>query len=64
MNHQSKRDGWTADQLRCLGIEWPPARGWKFRVIGKTISDDAKARFEMAMRSRQARASTTLDLFR
>jgi hypothetical protein len=63
MQHQSRRDAWTADQLRCIGIEWPPARGWKHRAIGKTISDQQKARFEMAMRAKRARADSTLDMF-
>jgi hypothetical protein len=63
MNHQSRRNSWTADQLLSIGIQWPPPRGWMHRVIGKTITEDARARFEMAMRSRQARTSTTLDLF-
>jgi hypothetical protein len=53
----------TRDQFNVLHIPWPPPRGWKWRVIGKTITDQQKARFEMAMRSKQARAEATLDLF-
>ena len=61
IEHQSKTSAWTADQLAAIGIEWPPPRGWKHRVIGKPIIDQQKTRFEMAMRSRQARASTALE---
>jgi hypothetical protein len=32
-------------------------------VIGKTITGEQKARFELAMRARQARGAETLDLF-
>lgn len=27
------------DQLRILGVEWPPGNNWKQRVIGKEIGD-------------------------
>jgi hypothetical protein len=64
MLHQSRRNGWTSDQLLSVGIQWPPPWGWMHRVIGKTITDDAKARFELAMRAKQARAEATGDLFR
>jgi hypothetical protein len=63
MLHQSRRNAWTADQLQAIGISWPPPRGWMHRVIGKTITDQQKNRFEQALRARQARADTTLDLF-
>jgi hypothetical protein len=59
MLHQSRRDAWTADQLAAIGISWPPKHGWKHSVIGKTITAEQKARFELAMR-----AEATLDLFR
>jgi hypothetical protein len=68
LEHQSKRDGWTADQLRCVGVGWPPPRGWKREVIGREISDDARARFEQSLRAKAARqalaGSATLDLFK
>jgi hypothetical protein len=48
-----------------LNIPWPPQRGWKWKVIGREITDDQRARFERAMRAKQARAAdATLDLFR
>jgi len=64
IEHQSKAGAWTADQLAAIGVAWPPAHGWKRQVIGRQISDDARGRFEQALRARQARASTTLDLFK
>jgi hypothetical protein len=63
MEH-SRAAAWTRDQFAVLNIPWPPPRGWKWRIIGKTITDDARARFERAMRAKQARAEATLDLFR
>ena len=68
IEHQSKAGAWTADQLAAIGVAWPPAHGWKRTVIGKQISDDARARFEQALRAKQARqalaGSATLDLFK
>ncbi|NDJ58759.1 GIY-YIG nuclease family protein [Enterobacteriaceae bacterium 4M9] len=32
-------------QVELLGEEWPPTRGWKQRVIGKVISDEAAKEF-------------------
>jgi hypothetical protein len=62
--HRTARGGWSADQCVALGIAWPLQSGWKRRLIGKVITDEAKARFEMGLRARQARAAATLDLFR
>ena len=32
-------------QIELLGEEWPPTRGWKQRIIGKVISDEAAEEF-------------------
>jgi hypothetical protein len=63
MQH-SRAAAWTRDQFYALNIPWPPPRGWKWRVIGTTITDDQRARFERALRSKAARGAETLDLFR
>lgn len=36
---------WNAKQLAVLGIQWPPTKGWKQRVIGMEISEEAARRF-------------------
>jgi hypothetical protein len=62
--HRSDRGGViTKDQASAIGVSWPLVAGWKHAAIGRQITDEAKARFEQALRSRQARASSTLDLF-
>ena len=33
--------GWTKAQLAAIGVDWPPIKGWKRSVIGKTISRSA-----------------------
>ena len=67
IEHQSKAGAWTADQLAAIGVAWPPAQGWKHRSIGRSISDDARARFEQALRAKAARqvlaGSATLPTF-
>ena len=40
------RGGWTAKQLKLIGVSWPPVHGWKRRAVGKMISARAKAEFE------------------
>lgn len=36
---QTKSGGWTKDSLDFLGVDWPPRRGWKHRMVGKKVSD-------------------------
>jgi hypothetical protein len=45
MNHRTKRGAWTRDQLACLGISWPPEKGWIKRVEGLMIPDADAERF-------------------
>lgn len=35
---RSEGGGWNAPQLKLIGVEWPPARGWPDRIIGNEIS--------------------------
>jgi hypothetical protein len=62
--HRTARGGWSADQCVALGIAWPLQSGWKKRLIGRQITDEQKARFEMGLRSRQAKRAATVDMFR
>lgn len=41
----SGNGGWKAAQLSIPGVEWPPLRGWKSKVIGKQITQDEAGRF-------------------
>ena len=63
MRH-SRAGAWTADQLQCLNVRWPPPRGWKRDAVGRIITDTQKRRFERAFRSKAAHGAETLDLFR
>jgi hypothetical protein len=38
---------WTRPQIRALGIDWPPTRGWINRVENKVISDENARIFEL-----------------
>ena len=45
---ESGNGGWNKQQLAVLGINWPPYRGWRKCIIGKSISDsDAKKFIEL-----------------
>lgn len=52
--YASDKGGWTRQQLKLLGVDWPPIRGWKYRCVGLKISDEARQRFEEIGRSRRA----------
>lgn len=45
-SHCTVNGAWTREALRLLGVEWPPQREWIGRVVGTTISAEARARFE------------------
>jgi hypothetical protein len=42
----SGRGGWNRPQLALLGVDWPPAQGWKRKLIGKEISGETARRLE------------------
>ncbi len=50
---ETKRGGFTKETLTALGISWPPAMGWKSRLIGFTIS---KAQWQKAVDGKLRRA--------
>lgn len=40
--------GWNRAQLSVLGVSWPPVKGWKQSVIGKTLTEAEAVKFEQA----------------
>ncbi len=52
---KTDRGGWTSAQLRQLGVEWPPVKGWMRRLMGKEISDAQCTTF-MDLRHAKTRA--------
>lgn len=45
-NNTTLANGWKAVQLKALGVDWPPRKGWKQRVIGMTITTEQQEIFE------------------
>jgi len=45
-SYKSGSGGWTKKQLASVGVDWPPEKGWKLRLIGSSISSEAKLIFE------------------
>ena len=45
-SNTTPRGAWTARQLSCIGISWPPTAGWKDMVSGTEISESAAKAFE------------------
>lgn len=42
---RSEKGGWTRGQFACIGIEWPPPKGWKRLAIGRKIDKTSAERF-------------------
>lgn len=38
--HRTPAGAWNRPQLEALGVGWPPKKGWKDRVIGRSISEE------------------------
>lgn len=54
---------YTKAQLRLIGVEWPPAKGWKGKVIGAYISGSAAADFAKLARSAPSLHEPIEDMF-
>ena len=35
---KTRNGGWTKRSLAVLGINWPPTKGWKNRIIGNELA--------------------------
>ena len=55
--------GWAKDQCEAIGVAWPPVQGWRRTAVGRQISDEARAQFELGLRAKQIRVEASLDLF-
>lgn len=42
---ESGNGGWSKAQLECLGLNWPPVKGWQNRIVGKAISIQDRDKF-------------------
>ena len=47
-SNKTARGAWTKEQLRILGVPWPPRKGWVLGVVGKEIDDETAAAFSKA----------------
>ena len=46
MANTTAAGGWTRKQLEAVGVDWPPVKGWKQRILGTEISADQQSVFE------------------
>lgn len=53
-DNRTPKGSWTRSQFEVLGIDWPPAKGWKEKVIGLTISPEQQSIFEKRLNASQA----------
>jgi hypothetical protein len=52
--------GWNRLQIECLGIKWPPKKGWKSRIRGRSIPRDKAERF-VALRGATSLSTSAID---
>ena len=45
--HKTKSGGWKARQLKQIGIDWPPVKGWIDEAVGRRITEDERVIFEL-----------------
>jgi len=48
MDNRTKSGAWTAEQLRIIGVKWPPVKGWQGRMVGKELTGAEVAEFILA----------------
>lgn len=53
--------GWKKAQLQALGVDWPPVKGWKSKLIGKKVSREALKAF-MNGRNKKTRPNLQLSM--
>ena len=56
---KSSKGAWNARQLRLLGVEWPPQKGWKCDIIGTKIVKEAAEQFLALRDCRSAKSRRT-----
>lgn len=61
--HATKNRGFTREQLKALGVRWPPKKGWKDRLVGKEISEAQKTAYEVARAKRAFRSSSVGEIY-
>src|SRR5262249_38399497 len=59
---KSERGGWSRQQLACLGVAWPPAKGWKEDALGRLIRQ-AQAKTFLELKAGREEAVTSQGLF-
>ena len=59
-DHRTKSGAWTREQLRIIGVSWPPVKGWQSLVDGKEITGAQKAEFILG-KTKPARSKTSLE---
>ncbi len=51
--NKTVKGSWTRKQIEALGIEWPPRKGWKKRIIGHVLTDQKAAVFEQKKKTKK-----------
>ena len=44
--HATVKGGYKAEQLKLIGVRWPPKKGWKRTASGKHITEEDRIKFE------------------
>ncbi len=45
LDNRTKSGAWTREQLRIIGVNWPPVKGWQGLIAGKELTGAEVAEF-------------------
>lgn len=45
-DYATRKGGWTQEQLRILGVSWPPKSGWLDKLVGQELSNEKAQQFQ------------------
>lgn len=44
-DNKTENGAWTKAQLKSIGVDWPPQKGWKKKILGSEISEETSIFF-------------------
>jgi len=46
--------GWTKESLALMGVDWPPQKGWKERIIGNEMDERTFAQLQRIIKEQES----------
>lgn len=58
---KTPKGGWTKQQLAAWGVEWPPVKGWKRRLIQRWHEEQKQKHKQQAQEEKRERRNMTME---